>query len=526
MKREDLFNAITNIRDDQVEKAKPKPHSRRWIAAPVAAVLVITLLATALWGFPRLQTLHTDNIRLATAVYPALKSSTPEEDSSGPFEEQEKSAESAGLYTGSNEEAETDSSGDLQAFWDNHTQAREEYANMRDEYADRLGGFWLDSAQIFLSQEESSLAQQVLEENENRLFSPIELYIALGMSAEISTGEARQEILDLLNSPDIEDLRQSVNRIWNASYCREEDASGRWNSHTLLLANSIWLNGNLDYHQDVLDVLAGSYYADSFRGKMGSESYDKLRQEWIDEKTNGFLSDHLDGMKMPPDATLTLTSTTYYKGRWEHEFAPEKNEEGKFQSPQGEKDCTYMCQTIEGAYFYGDSFGAVSKDLYGGDRMLFILPDEGVSTDDLLADPQCRSFLQWGIKNTGGGADEIPCGAKWANIRLKVPKFDITSSIEMKDGLEHMGVGAIFTYGSRSFTPLTDREFAFTSVPQSCRFKIDEEGCEGASVTAMEGIGAAAPPEDYVDFVLDRPFLFLLVSGQGLPIYIGVVNQP
>ena len=34
------------------------------------------------------------------------------------------------------------------------------------------------------------------------------------------------------------------------------------------------------------------------------------------------------------------------------------------------------------------------------------------------------------------------------------------------------------------------------------------------------------PPEDEVDFTLDRPFLFLLTSSQGQPLFAGVVNQP
>ena len=34
------------------------------------------------------------------------------------------------------------------------------------------------------------------------------------------------------------------------------------------------------------------------------------------------------------------------------------------------------------------------------------------------------------------------------------------------------------------------------------------------------------PTEDEIDFVLDRPFLFVITGAQGLPLFVGVVNQP
>ena len=38
--------------------------------------------------------------------------------------------------------------------------------------------------------------------------------------------------------------------------------------------------------------------------------------------------------------------------------------------------------------------------------------------------------------------------------------------------------------------------------------------------------GAPPPAEDEIDFVLDRPFIFVLRSRDGLPLLAGVVNEP
>lgn len=57
--------------------------------------------------------------------------------------------------------------------------------------------------------------------------------------------------------------------------------------------------------------------------------------------------------------------------------------------------------------------------------------------------------------------------------------------------------------------------------------KVDEEGCEAAAYTViMVGAGAEMPPDDEVDFTLDRPFLFAITGEGNLPLFVGVVNQP
>ena len=34
------------------------------------------------------------------------------------------------------------------------------------------------------------------------------------------------------------------------------------------------------------------------------------------------------------------------------------------------------------------------------------------------------------------------------------------------------------------------------------------------------------PPDEEIDFILDKPFLFAITGYDGLPLFVGVVNQP
>ena len=65
-----------------------------------------------------------------------------------------------------------------------------------------------------------------------------------------------------------------------------------------------------------------------------------------------------------------------------------------------------------------------------------------------------------------------------------------------------------------------------SKVKHAARVQVDEKGCTAAAYTVIEECGSAMSPEDEVDFVLDRPFLFVITSATNTPLFAGVVNQP
>ena len=54
---------------------------------------------------------------------------------------------------------------------------------------------------------------------------------------------------------------------------------------------------------------------------------------------------------------------------------------------------------------------------------------------------------------------------------------------------------------------------------------IDEEGCTAAAFTVMDPAADSAPDGE-VNLVLDRPFLFCVTGDSGLPLFVGIVNDP
>ena len=181
---------------------------------------------------------------------------------------------------------------------------------------------------------------------ENQIYSPLNLYMALSMVAEITDGSTRGQILDLLGAPDIESLRDQSEGLWLMSslnlYGGETD-----------LANSIWLNNTIDYKQETLDILAGDHFAESFRGQPGTEEYNKLLQDWTNEKTRNLLEDSANSLEMPPETLLTLMSTVYFKASWHDMFPEDLTAAGTFHAPQGDIEHDFMHQGFSGGYCLG-----------------------------------------------------------------------------------------------------------------------------------------------------------------------------
>ena len=113
---------------------------------------------------------------------------------------------------------------------------------------------------------------------ENRAYSPLNVYMALAMLAELTGGESRDQILTLLGHGSIETLRAQANDLWNDHYSND----GATNS---ILAGSLWLEDGVPFNQDTLNTLAENYYASSFRGDLDSPAMTEALQSWINDQT-------------------------------------------------------------------------------------------------------------------------------------------------------------------------------------------------------------------------------------------------
>jgi len=354
-------------------------------------------------------------------------------------------------------------------------------------------------------------------EGKNKVYSPLNVYMALAMLAETTGGESRQQILNLLRAESMETLRNNAAILWNANYCDDGTV-------TSLLAGSVWLNEKIPYKQKTLDTLAQNYYASSFSGTMGSAAYNKMLQDWLNEQTGGLLEEQASKIEMDPATVVALATTVYFRAKWANEFFEGNNTEDVFHAASGDVTTEFMHQSGTNTYYWGENFGAISRSLENSGEMLLILPDEDVTAEALLTDKEVMEFIydHYSWENS-----------KFLIVNQAVPKFDVSSDYSLLEGLKKLGVTDVFDFSKADFTPLLDDTSAVDLPPvavseatHAARVAIDEEGCVAAAFTVMLACGAARPPEEQVDFVLDRPFLFVINGQDGQPLFIGIVNQP
>lgn len=393
---------------------------------------------------------------------------------------------------------------------------RLKYSNWRNEKSKRM----VNAKSISISRDfYKNTASQFLSDSkgENRIYSPVNFYLALAMLSETTDGDTRAELLNLLGEESIESLRNTSQNLWLCNY--RSDITTQ-----TILANSIWLDKSLSYNEKTVDTLAKSYYAECFRENLSDESTAEKITDWINSKTGGFLSEAAKKIELPQDPMFFIYSTLYFKGRWDDEFSAQFNEERVFHSPAGDITAEFMYQTkYYGPYFWSEDYGAVMHSFSQGGKMWFILPDEDKSIEDILASGE---YLDMISAYENSSTDAVWENSKSIRVNFYLPKFDVSSDINLNQGLRDLGVESVFEPGRADFSPITESEAFLGKIRHAARVAIDEEGCTAAAFTEEMMCGTGMPPEDEIDFVLDRPFIFVITSDVGHPLFIGTVYNP
>ena len=470
MKPIDLFESLGELDEKTLQKCRKVKSQRklpRWMGAVASLVAVALLCGYFLYPRGKVLTAYA----IAEAVYPEM---APYPNDSSPTLMEEYDA------------------------WRESVKAQEQ----PDGYADGLEGFFANSIREFLSG----------EAGENRAYAPVNVYLALGMLAELTGGSTRQEILDVLGADSMEALRTQAKAVWNAHY-RNDGMT------TSILGSSLWLNQNISYVPETMKILAENYYASAFQGEMGSEDFNKALQDWLDAQTGGLLQNQIHGLELKPETILALATTIYFQATWHTEFSTQATTSGIFHALSGDLTCDFMHSSTQNSYCWGENFSAVGLPLGNdGGTMWIVLPDEGQDVDSLLDSQEVIDFL------LSNGSWE---NQKHLTVNLSLPKFDISSQQDLCQGLQNLGLSEVFT-GAGDFSPMTTQVdmIALSQATHGVRVAIDEEGVTAAAYTLMIMDATGMPVEDEVDFLVDRPFLFTITSPDGLPLFVGIVHEP
>ena len=366
----------------------------------------------------------------------------------------------------------------------------------------------------------------VRQDEDNIIFSPISLSLALGMTmagAESTTEQAMLEALKL-TLPE-EEVYPAFNALLLAIEESEQQTMGMEDDTSegnfqLNIANSIWGQAGYDFNQNFLDTLARHFGAGMYTVdyQQDPESARNAINEWVEQETEDKIQDLI-----PPDAINTLTrlvlaNAIYFNGAWLYPFDETGTEEASFTTLDG-SEITVDMMRLSGerlSYAQDENVQAVRLPYLSSDfDMTILLPDSGsfAAIEDGLTVDSLTALLE---------------SMQMTPVNLQMPKFDFETTVNAKDPLSALGMSEAFNPDIADFSGITEAEQLYiTDVLHKATITVDEEGTEAAAATAVIVGVESMDPEEPISLVIDRPFLFMIRhQPTGTILFMGRVSQP
>lgn len=353
----------------------------------------------------------------------------------------------------------------------------------------------------------NSASKVLSNQTKNINYSPISVYMALALAGTGAKGTTREEIFSTLGvkGKDSEYLSKQTGNLFRQLYSDNEVGK-------LKIANSLWLRKDESFKRDFMDNAGANFYAALYNVDFKDENTAKLMGKWISENTNGVLK---PSIILDKEQLLSMINTVYFKDEWVDRFEEKDTKSDTFYLENNKKEkCDFMNMTYRiHTFVRGKGFTSSSLSLKNSGSMMFILPDKGVSVDALLKDSDKIEE----IFNTKG--------AEGGKVVFKIPKFSFGSDINLSETMKALGIKSAFT-SDADFKGITDETAFISNIRQQTHIAIDEKGVEAAAFTELQYVGSAAPNEKVAEMILDRPFIYVILSNDGTLLFVGVCRNP
>jgi serine protease inhibitor len=291
----------------------------------------------------------------------------------------------------------------------------------------------------------------------------------------------------------------------------------------LEIANALWLSPRYTIQPSYV-AKAGSAYRSQVRSvALNTAAGVATVNAWAKEKTHGKIPLILDA-PLSDTTAVVVTNAVYFRGVWLEEFAVTATRPLDFHSrPERSESVPGMERTGHLAYLRGTGMQVVRLPYRGGKASLFVLlPDTGVRIENVesrLAESGLSSMLS---------------EYQWRDVHLRMPRVHAEASMDLKQSLKLLGATIAFTCEQADFRSMlvlrvADQRACIGDVKQKTFLDIDEKGTVAAAVTAvsMSMADSAEQPQPPIEFIVDRPFLFVLRDEvSGVPLFMGRIVQP
>ena len=376
-----------------------------------------------------------------------------------------------------------------------------------------------------------ALSKGVDLRSESTVFSPLSAFITNDILSHAGDEEAQRIYASVLG--DLDENEANYDSMLRTNFFVNDDG-------TTQIYNGAFFRNDLVVKEDYVNFLS-SRKVEAFKADYRTDKGKIV--DWANQRLGERLLTE-EGLPTTDETNLFLLSLLYFKAKWGVPFVKDYTREDTFHPLDGsESIIPFMNHTIsvypkrsadrispnQGLYVYDDYVSCydyysnyytiqylVPKEL---DKNIFDLLD-GI---DFLKEDPARYASIYNESNS-----QII-----TSVRLSVPKFTLTSSIDMDEPLKGTGLAPLFNrnavpphhvLGNAIDSPSEKLYGSYIEkAKQYASVSFDEDGTTVHSIyfQAAAGATSAAPYGSMMEIKLDQPFIYVIRDANGLPLFIG-----
>ena len=360
-------------------------------------------------------------------------------------------------------------------------------------------GYWKAATKLFPA---------LCDGGTNSLFSPACLVEALRIVQIGSEGKTRDDLDELLGSPDVAEGKEMAERLGlpTSPLLDERD----YIAHAAL---ALWLDKHAESTVEFLNQCESLLASPKYENLVSPTVSAKV-SNWIEHETEGLLK---PGIEIDPLARACVASALYFKDSWKKQFDRSNTETRFFHAPDGDTKTKFMKGKRWACLWELDNFLVFELRFSAGAGIIFVLPADGVPLKDLMKDGTIVKVFKGFHEH-----DQID----QCEIELRLPKFSCeTESKSVCSVLRQLGYEGLET---PNLFPAIGNPEGDLAILHGAKIALDEDGIEAAAYTAAMmrlGCAPAKRPEPR-KVTLDRPFAYAVLSPGGQPLFMGTVADP
>jgi serpin B len=242
--------------------------------------------------------------------------------------------------------------------------------------------------------------------------------------------------------------------------------------------------------------------------------------QWVASQTKDKIPTLLKSGDINAKTRMVLASALYFEGEWAHPFNPKNTKSAPFHiDGKTTVEVPTMHQT---GYF--DFVDEVNQSLLW---IPFKRTDSGEPLLELvIALP--KSKHEAGIFYSYENYKRWHVEREQKLVAISLPKFCYSSRLDLEQGLKGLGMIDAFSYQA-NFSPMNQmHDLYLNGVFHEVFTSLNEKGVTATAATASTiGVTSAPSSDEVVPFIVDRPFLFMILDHHAKTIlFMGHVTKP